>query len=141
MFLLKDLKEKNKKYSKNYLKTRHSNEEFTGQVKKKKNFKLSEHFCRLKIQSLKEIQKLLPELQIPPTLCRERIMQLQGTLLEGTGCLQTETKLPKVYGNTNYTNQNSASPGRDEDVDKELERITFFYQNQILLCGKRAYES
>lgn len=44
------------------------------------------------------------------TVHGERVMQLQRSQTEEMCCL--ENKLPKVYGNINYTYQNSVSTGR-----------------------------
>lgn len=111
MFLLKGWKAR-KKYSKKNLKTRPSNkEEFTGQVKEKKIFKLSEHFCRPKIQSLKEIQKLQLKLQILPKFHGARVTQLQRPLPEEICYWEIDNELPRVYRTMSYTYQNSAGRG------------------------------
>ena len=77
MPLSKGLKEKSKKYLKNWGQDNQMNKEFTGQAKQKNNFNLSGHFCRLKIQSLRENQKLQLKLQILPQVPGEHVTQLQ----------------------------------------------------------------
>ena len=108
MFLSKCLKEKNKKYSKNYLRTRQSNEWRIYRTSKK-IFKWREHFCRLKIESLEEIQKLQLKLQILPKLCQEHVIQLHRTSPEEMCCLETENMLPNIYRTINQAYENSHS--------------------------------